>query len=168
VVLVTDVRRRLVVMRHAKAEPYGTTDHERGLTARGRGSAVEAGLLPEVALVSSATRTRETWAAVVEGSGADAAAASFSDRLFTGGPDEVLEAVQAVAEGVGTVLYIGHNPTATFLAHLLDDGDGDATASSGMLRGLAPGALVALEVRVPWSELGPESGRVVDFYVGGA
>jgi phosphohistidine phosphatase len=162
-------------MRHAKAEPYGASDHDRRLTARGRAAAVDAGrhlrdagLVPDVALVSSATRTRDTWAAVAEGSGADDAAGSLSDRLFTGGPDDVLEAVQAVAQDVGTVLYIGHNPTATFLVHLLDDGDGDATAAAGMLRGLPPGALVTLEVRVPWSELGAETGRVVDFYVGGS
>lgn len=160
-------------MRHAKAEPYGPTDHERRLTARGRGSALEAGrhlrevdLVPEVALVSSSVRTRETWAAVAEGSGAPEARATFLETLFAGGPEEVIEAVQAVPEGVGTVLYIGHNPTATFLAHLLDDGEGEASAVSGMLRGLPPGALVGLEVVVPWADLAAETGRVVDFHVG--
>jgi phosphohistidine phosphatase len=162
-------------MRHAKAEPFGPTDHERRLTSRGRGGALdagrhlrEAGLVPEVALVSSSARTRETWTAVAEGSGADDARATFRDTLFTGGPDDVIEAVQAVPEDVRTVLYVGHNPTATFVAHLLDDGDGEASAVSGMLRGLAPAALVALEVAVPWAELAPETGRVVDFYVGGS
>lgn len=176
---VTTGPRRLVVMRHAKAEPYAASDHERRLTHRGRESALDSGrhlratgCLPEVALVSSAARTRETWAAVAEGSGVDPAVASFRDELFAGGPDVLLEAVhevgREVGDDVGTVLLVGHNPTVAFLGHLLDDGNGDPTAVSGMLRGFPPGALVVLQVEAPWTEVGAESGRVVDFHVGGA
>ena len=61
-------RRRLIVMRHAKAEPFAATDHGRRLTDRGRAGARDAGAflrdagpVPDYALVSSSTRTRETW-----------------------------------------------------------------------------------------------------------
>ena len=70
--------RRLLVLRHAKAEPFAESDQARALTARGRQSARDVGrhlreqeLVPDCALVSTATRTRETWAEVAEGSGAD-------------------------------------------------------------------------------------------------
>jgi phosphohistidine phosphatase len=172
---VTDVRRRLVVVRHAKAEPYGPSDHERRLLPRGRQSALDAGrhlretgVLPELALVSSATRTRQTWAAVAEALGVQEDLATYHDSLFAGGPDVVLEAVQAVPERLGTVVVVGHNPTVAFLGHLLDDGEGDPDAVTGMLAGFPPGALLLLEVQVPWAQLGPETGRVVDFYVGSA
>ena len=62
-------------MRHAKAEPFAETDHERVLTERGRRDAVEAGLhlaatgvVPDYAVVSSAARTVATWEAVALGS----------------------------------------------------------------------------------------------------
>ena len=76
--------RRLVILRHAKAEPFAQTDLARQLTARGRASAhdvgrhlQEAGFVPDVALVSTAVRTRETWAEVAEGCGASATEVRF-------------------------------------------------------------------------------------------
>jgi phosphohistidine phosphatase len=159
-------------MRHAKAEPFAATDHVRRLTDRGHESARdtgrhlrELGYVPDFALVSSAMRTRETWVAVAETSGADARV-SYDDALFTGSPDVVLEAMQGAPEDAATVMVVGHNPTAAFLCHLLDDGEGESSAVSELLQGFPPGALAVLEVGVPWSELAAETGRIVDFYVG--
>ena len=68
--------RRLVVMRHAKAEQGGRTDFERELTDRGRADAAEVGawlagqgFAPDHALVSAAARTRATWESLAEGGG---------------------------------------------------------------------------------------------------
>ena len=54
--------------------------------------------------------------------------------------------------------------TAAYLGHYLDDGEGDQDAISGMLRGFPTSALVVFNVHVAWSEIGPESGRVVAFH----
>ena len=166
-------RRRLIVMRHAKAEPFASTDHARPLTDRGRAGARDAGrhlrevgTLPDHAVVSSALRTRETWDEVVAAADLVGCPVSFEDTLFSGSPDLVVEALQAVPAGASTVLFIGHNPTAAYLCHLLDDGEGDPQATSGLLRGFPPGALTVLEVAVPWAALAFETGRVVDYYVG--
>jgi phosphohistidine phosphatase len=160
------------VMRHAKAEPFAATDHERRLTDRGRSSARDVGthlrdegVLPDHALVSSAVRTRETWDEVVETSGV-ACETTFDDAVFTGSPDVVLEALRAVPADAHTVLFLGHNPTASYLCHLLDDGGGDPGASSQLMTGFPPAAVATLEVTVPWAELAPETARVVGFYVG--
>jgi phosphohistidine phosphatase len=165
--------RRLVILRHAKAEPFAQTDLARQLTARGRASAhdvgrhlQEAGFVPDVALVSTAVRTRETWAEVAEGCGASATEVRFEDALFSGSADAALDALRAAPEDASTVLYVGHNPTAEYFCHLLDDGEGDPAAVSGLLHGFPPGALAVLEVSVPWADLAPETGRVVDYYVG--
>ncbi len=163
-------QRRLVVMRHAKAEPYASTDHARRLTERGCQEAraagqhlLELGLVPGHAVVSSAERTRLTWEAVARTTGS-AADPQLDAAVYAGGVDVALETLQSVPDDVETVLFVGHNPTASYLCHVLDDGEGDPTAVSGMLRGFPPAALVVFAVEVPWSELGPEAGRVIDFH----
>ena len=164
--------RRLIVIRHAKAEPFASTDHDRRLTERGRASAHDVGahlrdhgVVPDFAVVSSATRTRETWAAVAEETGTNCDV-SFDDTVFTGSPDVVIDALSHVPAEAETVAFVGHNPTAAYLCHHLDDGEGDPAAVSGLLQGFPPGAIAVLDVATPWDELGAESARVVGFYVG--
>ena len=160
-------------MRHAKAEPFAPSDYARALTDKGLASARDAGahvresgMTPDYAVVSSAVRTRQTWDALVETAGITGCEVSFDDAVFTGSAEVALEVLQAVPEDADTVLFLGHNPTAAFLAHYLDDGEGDPDAVSEMLHGFPPGAVVVLEVTVPWSDLGSETGTVTDFYVG--
>lgn len=121
------------------------------------------GCVPDHAVVSVAERTRMTWAAVRETSGSTATE-SFEDAAYQGDAENVLELLSEVSADARTVLVVGHNPTAADLCHLLDDGAGDPDALTGLLRGFPPGALGVFEVSSAWSELGPESGRVVDFY----
>ncbi len=64
------------------------------------------------------------------------------------------------------MMFVGHNPTAAYLCHYLDDGEGDPAAVSGLLQGFPPGAVAVLEIGVPWADLGAETGRVVGYYVG--
>lgn len=168
--------RRLILMRHTKAEPFGESDDLRPLTERGQRDAAaagrhlaELGVVPGRALVSSAVRARETWQAVtdalVEEVGADAKVEPvFDDRLYTGGPEDVLECVQAAADDAATVLVVGHNPTIAHVVHLLDDSAGDPEAVNAVLRGYPAGAMTLLEVEVAWHDLGAETGRVVDFH----
>ncbi|MDX6299068.1 MAG: phosphohistidine phosphatase [Nocardioidaceae bacterium] len=161
------------MLRHAKAEPFAATDHERRLTDRGRESASEVGrylresnLLPDFALVSSAMRTRETWEAVAEAAGATGTRVSYDDAVFTGSPDVVLEALRGIPAESSTVVFVGHNPTAAYLCHLLDDGEGDPSAVSGLLQGFPPAALAVLDLHVAWADLAAESGRLVGYHVG--
>jgi phosphohistidine phosphatase len=160
-------------MRHAKAEPFAASDHDRRLTDRGLSSARDVGehlreerMLPDYAVVSSALRTRQTWDAVVETSQLTGCEVSFDDAVFSGSADVVMESLRAAPKDAGTVMLVGHNPSAAFLCHFLDDGNGDTEAVSELLRGFPPSALAVLEVNVPWAELGNETGRVVGFYVG--
>ena len=166
-------RRRLIVMRHAKAEPFAPSDHARPLTDRGLVAARDLGThlrdvdaLPDYAVVSSALRTRQTWAAVAEAAGLTDSTVSFDDAVFTGSPDVVLEALRAAPEDAETVMFVGHNPTAAFLCHHLDDGEGDPANVSELFHGFPPGAMALLEVHAPWADLGAESACVIGFYVG--
>lgn len=165
-----EVPRRLVVMRHAKAEPYASTDHVRRLTERGCSDAraagrhlAGAGLVPDHALVSDAARTLMTWDEVAGVLGC-ADVARHDRTVYGGGVDAIVEALSVSPAESRTVLLVGHNPTAAHLCHTLDDGEGDPDAVSGLLRGFPTSALVVFEVAVPWAGLGPETGRIVDFW----
>jgi phosphohistidine phosphatase len=164
--------RRLIVMRHAKAEPYAASDQARELTPRGRADASDAGdylaaarLIPDYALVSPAARTRSTWSEVATASGSTAEAV-YDKTLYDGGVDGALEALHVVPEEAQTVILVGHNPTAEYLAHVLDDGNGEAAAVTQMLAGYPTSALTVLDVDVPWSELAEGVARVRHFHIG--
>lgn len=164
--------RRLVVVRHAKAEPHQSADHGRQLTEAGRRAALdvgrwlaEAGLVPDYALVSSATRTRQTWAGLAE-SWAAAVPTEFTDGLYHAGPEDVIEAIRWVPLDAGTVVYVGHNPTAGELPHLLDDGTGDRAVLAEIASGYPTAAAAVLDVGGPWSELAMGRARVTAWYVG--
>ena len=120
----------LILFRHAKAEQVpGKPDHERELTPRGVRDARAAGawmheheLGPELVLCSSATRTRQTWAAAAEG-GACGETVEFSDSIYSGGAETVLRSVREAAGEAQVVLVVGHNPTMAELGYLVQ-GDG--------------------------------------------
>ena len=119
---------RLILVRHAKSDwtdPVGS-DHARVLNPRGRKAAVRMGkwlaaqgVTPGEALVSTAARTRETWALMApELPGAPEP--RFLDALYHAGPDVMLRALQTAE--ADTVLMLGHNPgIAAFARWLLDE-----------------------------------------------
>lgn len=169
--------RRLVVIRHAKAESFASEDHTRVLTDRGRRDAVEAGLwlagegvVPDHAFVSSAARTVATWESLVHGlgtAGSQAAAeVCVEDALYTAGPEQALEVLRTAPLDAACVAYVGHNPTAAYLAHLLDSGDPDPAAFRDMSEGYPTAAVTVLDVAVPWDRLDEGSARIVAFHVG--
>jgi phosphohistidine phosphatase len=161
-----------VLVRHAKAEPFAATDQARDLTDRGRREARAAGaylreqsVLPDHAVVSSSQRTRSTWDAMEEEmrSGAQVV---FDESVYAGSVDVVMEALQSVPDHAGVVVFVGHQPSIGYLAHQLDDGEGDPMALHSMLHGFPTGSLAVFDVETAWPELGPERGRLVDFRAG--
>ncbi len=164
--------RRLVLMRHAKAEPFASTDFQRHLTARGRADAAEAGrfldecgVVLDHAVVSTAARAQETWAEVASAAGV-ALTPELSEELYAGGPHEVLEAVGRLPDSVRAAIVVGHNPTTAMVAALLDDGEGDPAATGDLLAGFPTAALVVFDVEGEWAGLAESGGRVRHFHVG--
>lgn len=163
--------RTLVLMRHAKAAHTGASDIERQLTADGRADAVragewlrDAGVVVDHALVSAATRTRETWEHVKSGAGVGCEA-DVDPSLYQGGPETVLDVVRLVPDEASTVLVVGHNPTVSQLAQLLSDGQGDSVLLEEMTRGFPPAALTVLQIGSGWSTLSYGDARVTGFHV---
>ncbi|MEU6350790.1 histidine phosphatase family protein [Streptomyces sp. NPDC047072] len=109
--------RRLVVLRHAKsAWPDGVPDHERPLGPRGHRDAPEAGrilattgLLPDLALCSTAVRARRTWE-LASAEWGTPPPVRLDPELYGADVPELLAAVQDTSPEVETLLLVGHNP----------------------------------------------------------
>ena len=133
--------RRLVLVRHAKAEPGGEgADHDRQLTERGLRDAADAGrwlatVVPQVDEVwcSSAVRAVQTWDAIAPS--ISAPAPTVERELYLAGARDLVGRVEQVPRG-RTVLLVGHNPTAEQLLAVV----------VGELRGLRPGAVAVADL----------------------
>lgn len=116
-----DRMRQLILLRHAKAAVDSDTgeDFDRPLAARGREDAPvvaqalkDAGADPQLALVSAAKRTRETWALV---SGVlTGVEVRFVEELYLATAETLLRAVED--SGVQRLIVVGHNPGLQELA----------------------------------------------------
>jgi len=139
---------RLILFRHGKAEPDSASgdDFDRRLEPRGvRESAAmgeslaDLGMRPDLALVSAATRTRETWAAaetVFPG-----AEVRFEKDLYLADAGSIRQAAERAGRGRGTVMVVGHNPGLQELAvDLLTEGQAPPALIARAARNFPPGA----------------------------
>ncbi|MFC4563989.1 SixA phosphatase family protein [Nocardiopsis mangrovi] len=155
--------RRLVILRHARAE-HGFTgpDHDRTLTQGGRVQAVDAGgrlalggLVPDHVICSTAVRTRETLDAVL-GELPTRPTVEYEGSAYSADLDTVFGLINAVDPEVGTLLLVGHNPTMADLASAFMDDPG--------LISFPPASIAVVDLEVEWLYAAPGtgSGRVLD------
>lgn len=155
---------RLVLVRHAKTEQSDElSDHERQLLPRGvadaRAAGVwlldEAGLMPDLVLCSSATRARQTWEHMAEHDDLADVEVQTDDRIYNAHPDELLDVINEVPDGVRTVVLIGHSPGVPDLAELLSDPDTSEDEAFDQIGDHLPtmGCMV-LAHDLAWSDLG--------------
>jgi phosphohistidine phosphatase len=170
---VNDDLRRLVVMRHAKAEAVAVSDHARRLVERGRRDAAEAGrwaraagVLPDHAFVSTAARAHETWTAFSEAAELDVDP-ELDAGLYSAGPDSALEVLRTAPASASTVMVVGHNPTMAHLVHLLDDGSADPEAFTLISAGFPTSAVAVLEVPGEWADLEIAGARIAVVHLAG-
>jgi phosphohistidine phosphatase len=170
-----DSRRRLLLLRHAKAEQGGSADHDRALTDRGRADAraagewlVAEGLVPDLVVCSTATRAAQTWQEMAthpELAGVEV----WNDRtVYNADAETILEAVSEVPEDRSTVAVVGHAPGVPDLAvELLDEEDEthDDDALTFIAESFPTMACAVLEVPGPWSDLAPGTGVLRSLHV---
>ena len=167
--------RRLMLLRHAKTEtdaPSGR-DQDRRLDDRGHNDAAEIGgwiaihpPFPDAVLISTATRTRQTW---------DIAWAAMKDfvppphveqlpELYGADPLQILAAVRsASAADAQRVMVVGHNPGMHELALALA-GSGDAAGRKALAGNLPTSGLAVLDFAVDdWADVAFRRGRLVLF-----
>jgi phosphohistidine phosphatase len=144
--------RTLILLRHSKAvkAAEAPSDEARGLTVRGRRDAEAAGaaladhgLAPALALVSTATRTRETAEIALQGLSTEI---RFDRALYHAGPQSLWDAF-AESESE-SVIVIGHNPGMAELVSLLIAQAHDGSRAARDLAGHVPtAAFAAFEIR---------------------
>ncbi|WP_327366583.1 SixA phosphatase family protein [Streptomyces sp. NBC_01217] len=165
-----DTPRRIVLLRHAKAEWSQDSDHERPLAERGRKDApvagrklVDSGITIDLALCSTATRTRETWKLAVHEM-PHRPRTVYEERLYEASTGELIALINETPDDVRDLLVIGHNPGMHAVADALaESAEGDALAR--MNRGGFPTAAFAV-VRFTGSWKGVEHGvgKLVEYW----
>jgi phosphohistidine phosphatase len=166
--------RTLVLLRHAKsAWPDDVPDHERPLNKRGEHDAARVGrwlrereIAPDVALVSSALRTRETYE-LVAGELERAPRLQISDEAYAAGAGDLLDLVRKASDDVAQLLVIAHNPGIGTLASLIDDETSDVPERFQMRVDYRTSACAVFDVFTDWAELDPGRARLVTFTVPG-
>lgn len=160
--------RRLVLIRHAKAGD-GAVDHERPLAARGHSDATDIGrwladrgIEPDRVVVSTARRTRQTWALVC----AELASPSepeFDERIYYNIVDDLLDVVRETPAARNTVVLVGHNPAVQEFAIFLDDGAGDAEIRRRVHGKFPTSAVAIIDFDGGWGELDTGAGPLTAY-----
>jgi phosphohistidine phosphatase len=162
--------RRLLLLRHAKTErpEPGERDRDRRLTKRGREDApligaymARHGLVPDLALVSPATRAEETWALVAKAL-PTAPKVMEEEGIYNAGRDKLIGIIRK-ARDAHVLLVVGHNPGLHDLAVSLI-ASGDVEARERVNEKLPTSGLVVIDLAFDdWSRLHPNAGRIERF-----
>ena len=161
--------RRLVLLRHAKAEHNGAADVLRPLALEGRRQAGSVGaamaldgLTPDHVLCSSSLRTRQTWELLRGGLGREAGAATVDirDEVYDAGPRDLLGLLRELPGTATTVLVVGHEPTMSALAVTLAGPTSAPDVVDRVRRGVPTASWSLLEPTTLWTGLAPGTARL--------
>ncbi|MFE5191783.1 SixA phosphatase family protein [Streptomyces sp. NPDC056628] len=162
--------RRIAVFRHAKADWPQVTDHERPLAERGRMDAAEAGrrladtAIPfDLALCSTAVRTRETWKLAVH-EFQHRPKTVYEERIYEASPGELIAVLNETPDDAQNLLLIGHNPGVQGLTEVLA-GSAEGDARDRMTRrGFPAAAFAILTFTGTWKAVEPGVATLVDYW----
>ncbi|PRD51677.1 SixA phosphatase family protein [Phyllobacterium myrsinacearum] len=161
---------RLLLLRHAKSDwPDGVDDHERPLAERGRRASplmarymAGEGLIPDLALVSTARRTQETWELLRPVIGDDTRWRE-EPRIYEAPARVILDVVRTAEPGIGTLLVVGHNPGLHDAALRLA-GSGRESDLTRLRQKYPTAGLAVIDFTAArWSELADQSGELERF-----
>lgn len=165
-------QRVLLLLRHAKSDwDVGEADHERPLNRRGRADAeavgavlVDHGLVPDLVVCSTATRTRETWDRALT-AGARAKEVRYLDEIYAAEVDALVAVVRALPQTARTAMLVGHSPGVPELVNLLGARTAGSAAWAAIDHGYPTAALAVLTFPGPWAEASPARASLVAFEV---
>ncbi|MFE7751564.1 SixA phosphatase family protein [Streptomyces sp. NPDC057428] len=165
-----DTPRRIVLLRHAKAEWSQESDHERPLAERGRKEAPAAGLRlaesgtpVDLALCSTATRTRETWKLAVH-EFAHRPRTVYEERLYEASVGELIALFGETPDDVNNLLVIGHNPGMHGVADALSGGAEGDTLARMTKDGFPTAAYAVVDFAGSWKDLEHGVGKLVEYW----
>ncbi len=161
------LQRRITLIRHAKAEDDGqTADHARRLNPRGLADAAilgqelkAAGGLPEMWLCSTATRTRETLAALDTG-----LPVILTDKAYLASAGELLSVLQSADDALTHIGLIAHNPGLHQLAATLAGSYANRDDEDKLMLKFPTSACAVLSAELAhWVDLTPQAMRLLSF-----
>lgn len=158
----------LIIMRHAKAEPFGDKgDSERELTDKGLKQAKAVGkgieslrLVPDQISCSSATRTRQTLDRMLKTFG-DKPIVDYRISLYDGGVQAVFDELAHVKAKNRVFMIVGHEPTVSISAQWLASADSDGERLDLLNLGLSPASIVIMGSNKPFDEWQVHSGELL-------
>ncbi|MGW7367811.1 SixA phosphatase family protein [Streptomyces sp. NPDC054841] len=164
------VSRRIVLLRHAKADWPQVPDHDRPLADRGRTDATVAGRkladtgIPfDLALCSTAVRTRETWKLAVHEL-PHRPRTVYEERLYDASLGDLIALLNETSDEVDELLLVGHNPGMHALADALAgkvEGDALARMSRG---GFPTAAFAVIGFSGSWKSVEHGVGTLLDYW----
>ena len=164
--------RELLILRHAKSswDDPARADHERDLAPRGRKAARrlgrllrDQGLVPDLALCSTALRTRRTLELLSQELPRPLPA-SFLRTLYLAPPSRLLAIIARQGEEPARLMVIGHNPGLHGLALQLA-AEGDPQDLRRLREKLPTAALVQLALPCDtWRDIAAGAGRLQGFW----
>ncbi|MBZ9795954.1 SixA phosphatase family protein [Mesorhizobium sp. ES1-4] len=153
--------RQLLLLRHAKSswDDPGLDDFDRPLAERGLKAARLIGRelaardwLPDLALVSPALRTRDTWRLVAAELPVHPRVA-LAEALYDASAADILSQIRQADPSSGCLLVLGHNPGLEDLAKQLAGPGSEAKARKKLEEKFPTAALVRLVLEDDWSAL---------------
>jgi phosphohistidine phosphatase len=161
----------LILFRHAKAAPAlrDQSDFDRPLTERGRRDAERMGVLLtgrpiDLALVSAAVRTRETFD-IATASMRPAPSADIERDLYLCGARKLVRRLTAIPPKVETLMVVGHNPDMQEVALWLA-GEDESPESLALRHKFPTAAFAIFNLDLTsWKELGPKRASLKRFAI---
>jgi len=161
---------RLMLFRHAHADrPNDVADHERPLSAQGHeqarrmGAHIGAqGFAPDLAIVSTARRTQQTWQEAVSAGGIMSPQVDEA-RIYESSAGDLLEVLREQSSQHSRIMLVGHNPGMERLAAWLI-GTGEAGALARLQQEFVVAGFAVIDfAAADWAAVDVQSGRLERF-----
>jgi phosphohistidine phosphatase len=119
-------------------------------------------LIPDLALVSTAERARQTWERVADELSTPPRVV-YEDRVYNAGAEGIIALVKKTAATVRALLVVGHNPGLHDAARRLI-ASGDVESRERLNEGLPTAGLVVIDFAgKDWRKVHPQGGRLERF-----
>jgi phosphohistidine phosphatase len=158
----------LLVMRHAKTEPFGSGgDAGRELTDKGRKQAkavakglVEHKMMPSRIACSSATRARQTCDRMLKVFGDDPKV-DYRQSLYEDGVQSVFDELAQTKDKHHVLLVIGHEPTVSVACQWIASSESDLSLLDMLNLGMSPASIAVFGSNVPFNQWQLHEGELI-------
>jgi phosphohistidine phosphatase len=164
--------KRLLLMRHGQAgwDSDEQNDFDRFLTPQGQADNKTVGgwmaaqsFIPDIALVSEACRTAQTWDILGKCIPAGTTV-RLLEELYLASPGALLSHIEKLDDDIQTAMILGHNPGLESLARLMSGPGSDEATAEDLRLGMPPAGLAVIELNGDsWRTMSALGGQLTHF-----